>query len=84
MKNRYRLIPQNENQSLNFEESFIGTKRAAVDRARYIAYNLQHLFPTATITCGIQTPSEGLRGIIGLVVLPDGNIINDKGYSVKV
>ena len=82
---KYRLLPQNEGQGINVCRTFAGTKQAACQEATHIAKTMQLLFPECTITCGVQTPREGLAGMLGIIALEDGAFIDgEKGGFIKV
>jgi hypothetical protein len=82
---KYRLLPQNEGQGMNLCRKFTGKKQAACQNAAHIAKTMQLLFPECTITCGVQTPREGLAGVLGIIVLADGKIIDGQnGGFIKI
>lgn len=71
-----KLLPQNEGQGTNLSYTLKGTKQAACKEATHIAKTMQMLFPDSTITCGVQTPREGLAGVLGIIALADGTYID--------
>jgi hypothetical protein len=82
---KYRLLPQNEGQGINVCRTFTGTKQAACQEAARIAQTMQLLFPECTISCGVQTPREGLAAVLGIIALADGTFIDGvKGGFIKV
>ena len=82
---RYILEPQNEAEGMNAATPFVGTRRHAMQRASLIAATMQKLLPNCTITCQVQTTSQRLRGMPGIIALCDGTFVDgEKGGFVKL
>jgi hypothetical protein len=82
---KYTLEPLNEGQGMNVRTIFSGNRREALKRAFFIAKTLQGLFPNSTISCQLQTRSQGLRGTMGIVAHCDGTFVDgEKGRIVKL
>jgi hypothetical protein len=75
---KYILEPQNEGQGMNARTIFIGNRKAAMEQAFVIASTIQKLLPNCTITCQIQTGSQGLRGTAGIIAFCDGTFVDSQ------
>ena len=54
MPNIYYIIPLNEGQDMNYNESFDGSVSKAIERAKYLQDNLQNLLKQGTITVKVE------------------------------
>lgn len=81
---KYTLEPLNEGEGMNARTVFFGTRQEACQKAFLIASTMQQLLPDCTITCQMQTKSQGLRGTAGIIALCDGTFIDgEKGGFIK-
>ena len=80
---KYILTPKNEGHDLDCQVTVSCSKREALQVARTMAANLTAaLLLQCEVAVHIQTVSEGLRGVEGIIARHDGKIID--GQTGKV
>jgi len=80
---KYLLTPKNEGEDMNCLLRISCSKREAMQVARAMAANLHAtLFLQCEISVHLQTVSEGLRGVEGIMARPDGTFIDCKTGNV--
>jgi hypothetical protein len=67
----YTLTLLNEGQVLNYVDTFIGSRAAALARAKYLVVGLHKMLPGGSFSCAVQSSRE-LRIDSGTVVYKDG------------
>ena len=82
-KHKYVLTPRNEGQEMNCRVKMTGYEKEARKDASKIAGEIQAaLLMQGTISVGIQTESEALRGECNLVATWDSKFIDENGNSI--
>jgi hypothetical protein len=78
-KNKYVLTPRNENQEMNCRVKMTGYEKEARTVASTMAGAIQAaLLMQGTVTVGIQTESEALRGECKLFATWDSKFIDER------
>jgi hypothetical protein len=78
-KRKYILTPRNENQEMNCRVKMTCTQKEAEKVAIKMAGDIQAaLLMQGTITVGIQTESDALRGDCMVFATWDGKILQDR------
>ena len=82
-KNKYVLTPRNEGQEMNCRVKMTGYEAEARKVANKMAGDIQAaLLMQGTITVGIQTESEALRGECKLFATWDSKFIDENGNPI--